>query len=259
MRRRTRRAPTPTAVGETSDPVFELTLHLGLCAAHDVRSCHHHEIQPASLRTGEPAKTLPEQPPGPIPGDRRADLAADREAQPVTLSSVGQGDHHEEAATQSPTLAEHPVELRSGSQSPVPSETPSHDPAGSCTVTPPAASGPSADAVSGSRGHPSSASGPGSHGCASASDCWAETSSSCRFLLSCWSRGGHHIRTNSRAYRKMAGPVKTSGVPLLVPPAVSMLVLRGYGQPTLQSPPMTSGPAFPQLLKSLCKRGFAGT
>jgi len=181
MRSRTRRAPSPTAVGEASNPVSELTIHLGLCPPDNFWSGHDDKIKAGSVRRHEATETLPQEPARPVACDSPADLPAHGEAQPVLGVLVRQGDHEEKAATEPSSLPEDMIELRACPQSPDTPETQHHDPTGSSTLRQPAASGPFADGASGSRGHPSSAFGPGSRGSASASDCWAETSSSCWF------------------------------------------------------------------------------
>ena len=181
MRSRTRRAPTPTTVGEASDPVSELTIHLGLCSPDDVPSGNDDEIEAGARRWREATEALAQQPPGPVACDGSPDLPADGEAEPVLGAIIRQNDHDEEAATNASSPPEDTIELRARPQPPATPETQLHDPTGSSTVRRPAASGPFAGAASGSPGHPSSASGPESHVCAFASDCWAETSSSCWF------------------------------------------------------------------------------
>jgi hypothetical protein len=181
MRSRTRRAPDPTAVGEASNSASELTIHLGLSAPGDLRSGDDDKVEAGTWRRREPTEALSQQPTSPVAGDGSSDLPAHGEAQSVLEPLVRQRDHEEEAASQSSSLSEDTIELRACPQPPDTPETPLHDPSGSSTIRQPAASGPSADAASGSRGHPSSAFGPGSRGSASASDCWVETSSSCWF------------------------------------------------------------------------------
>ncbi len=181
MRSRTRCAPTPATVGEASDPVSELTIHLGLCPPDDLPSGDDDKVEAGPTRRRESTEALAQQPTGPIAGDRSSDLAAHGQAQPVLGPLVRQGDHDEEPPSQSFSLPEDTIELGTGPQPSDTPETPLHDPTGSSVIRPPAASGPSGDAASGSPGHPSSASGPGSRVSASASDCWAETSSSCWF------------------------------------------------------------------------------
>jgi hypothetical protein len=112
MRSRTRRAPSPTAVGEASNPVFELTIHLGLCPPDDVRSGHDDKIKAGSGRRREATEALAQQSTGPVASDGPPDLPADGEAQPVLGVLVRQGDHDEKPATQPSSLPEDTIELR---------------------------------------------------------------------------------------------------------------------------------------------------
>ena len=220
MRSRIRRAPTPTAVGEASDPVSELTIHLGLCPPDDVRSGHDDEIEAGPRRLRETTEALAQQPPGPVASDGAPDLPAHRQAKSVLGAIVWQGDHDELSAPESSSFSEDSIELHAHPQSVIPPEIHSHDPTGPCTVRPPAASGPSAAAASGSPGHPSSASGPGSHASAFASDCWVETSSSCCSPIC---RGGPDAKRASGQTQESSGRrrilSKADGHPSLYPRA----------------------------------------
>jgi hypothetical protein len=130
MRSRTRRAPTPTAVGEPSDPVSELNLHLGLCPPDDVGSGDDDEIKARPRCWCESTEALSQQSPGPVACHGSPDLPAHGEAKTVPGTAVWQDDHHEETATEPPSFSEDLIELRARPQSPVTPEILLHDPPG---------------------------------------------------------------------------------------------------------------------------------
>lgn len=134
MRRRSRRAPIPTSLDETSDSVVELTFHLGLGPPDDLWSDHNHQIQTLLRRfgSGEAPKSLLQQAAGPVSRDGVADLPAHREAEPVFRTAVGRSNEKKQAPTQALALPKDVIELRSGAESLRPLEP--HDPFGFCTA-----------------------------------------------------------------------------------------------------------------------------
>jgi hypothetical protein len=124
MRSRTRRAPTPATVGEPSEPVSELTIHLGLSLSHNVRPGHDHQVEPSALRPREVTEPLAEETPGSIPFHGRSDLPAHGQAQPMLGPVIGERDHEELPPTEPGTLLEDTIELRADAQPPVAPETP---------------------------------------------------------------------------------------------------------------------------------------
>jgi hypothetical protein len=116
MRSRSRWAPAPAAVEETSDSVFELTFHLGLRAPDDVRPGHEHQVQAPARGTVETPEALSEQAPGPVAGDGVAYLATDGQPETVRRPTVREGVDHEEAPSKAPALSKHTVELKANAQ-----------------------------------------------------------------------------------------------------------------------------------------------
>jgi hypothetical protein len=147
MRSRTRRAPTPTPVGEAPDSVSEFTIHLGLTPPDNIRSGNDDKVEAGSNRRREATEALAQQPTGPVAGDRASDLPANGKAQSVLGTLIRQGDHDEEPTTESSSLLEDAIELRACPQPPCAPETPFHGPGGSNNIRQPAASGLSADAA----------------------------------------------------------------------------------------------------------------
>jgi len=134
MRRRSRRAPIPTSLGETSDPVVELTFHLCLRAVDNLWSDHNHQVQ-TLLRCpgcGEAPKALFQQAAGPVPRDGVTDLPAHRQAEAVSRPVIGHGDEQEHAPTHALTLPEDVVELPPSAQPLLGLEP--HDPSGGRTA-----------------------------------------------------------------------------------------------------------------------------
>jgi hypothetical protein len=177
MRARSRWAPTPMGVEETSHSVSEFTFHLGLCPPDDIRPGHDHQVETLLLGTLETTKTFLEKPAGSVAGDGISNLPTHGEPETVLRPIVRKGEDHEEPSAEAATLPEDTIELRAGTQALFARE--SHDPSGPCTVRPPASFDPFGAGASRPGGPPSSACGPGSRASDAASDCWAETSSSC--------------------------------------------------------------------------------
>ena len=253
MRSRSSPAPTPTPVEETPDSVSELTFHLGLRPPDDVPPGHEHQIETLLLGTLETTKTLSQETTGTIARDGVAHLSAHGQADAVLRAPVGQGQQHEEPPAHAPALLEDTIKLRAGPQAPLALEP--HDLPGPCAIRRPASSDPSAAGASRPGAHPSCACGPGTHGSASASDYWAETSSSCcsPSVVAIPRQGAHQDKLKSVAEEGISCQNRAGSPPCTR--ARLYASLERLQTANTQSPSMTPGPAFPQLLKSLCKSG----
>ena len=234
MRTSRRPAATPTRVEETSDSVSDLTFHLGLRTPYDIRSGHDHQIEALLLGTFETTKTLPQEASGTVADDGVAHLTAHGQPDTVLRAAVGECQHHEEPPSQAPAFLEDAIELRADSQAPLTLEP--HDPPGLCTVRRPASSDPSGADASRPGGHPSSACGPGSRASACASDCWAETSSSCcsPSVVPVPRQGVHQDKLKSVAEEGTS--CQKGGAPSPCTPAGPYANLRGLRTANPQSP-----------------------
>ena len=83
MRSSSRRAPSPTALGETSEAFPKLTIHLGLCAAHQIRPDHDDEVEAHTARRLLAAEALSQEATCPIPHDGASELSTRGDAETV--------------------------------------------------------------------------------------------------------------------------------------------------------------------------------
>jgi hypothetical protein len=129
MRSSSRRAPSPTALGEASEAFPELTIHLGLCAARQIRPDHDDEVEAHATRELLAAEALSQEATRPIPHDGASELSTRGDAETVLRPPVRQGDHHEQPALEAPASLEDAVEVPAHAQTPLALEPQAHDPA----------------------------------------------------------------------------------------------------------------------------------
>jgi len=105
--------PGRPAGGESAHPVSVFTLHLGLRMFQDLRLRDEHDVGPRDLVA---AKTLPQQPLGPIARHRAADAPGRGKAEPSMPLRVVDRDQRKQRAVEANAFAQDALELRPGAQ-----------------------------------------------------------------------------------------------------------------------------------------------
>lgn len=102
---------------EASEAVLELTVHLGLGTKDDLSLRNDDEVKERLTLASMAPEAFPEKAFGPIARDRRPDLPADREPQPVMPQVVRRGQELVEGTVDALALAKHAPELARGLES----------------------------------------------------------------------------------------------------------------------------------------------
>ena len=254
MRSSSRRAPSPTAPGEASEAFPELTIHLGLCATRKIRPDHDDEVEARAARGLLAAEALSQEATCPIPHHGASELSTRRDPETVLRPPVRQGDHHEQPALETPAPLEGAVEVPAHAQTPLALEPLTHDPArlpnsgrqSLPTFLPPPLQ------------HQTAALGPHPNqepvGPLPLPVAGLKRPLHCCSSLSVPRRGSRQDETGRVMERAVFCQSERPDAPCTLPrPYASVTGLRTANN---VEPPMTPGALFPQLLKSLCKRGL---